>query len=604
MKGKTLGGRYYIIDFLGGGAFGNTYLSEDRQRPNNPLCVVKQLIPQVVNQITLRLFNSEAKVLEKLGNHDQIPRLYAYFQEDKEFYLVQEFIPGHNLDDEIIPNQQLSENNVIKLLREILEVLDFVHQQNVIHRDLKPNNIRRREDGKIVLIDFGAVKEINSQVSNLPIQTNLSTVSIGTPGYMPSEQSNGKPKLSSDIYAIGMIGIQALTGIFPHQLPENPKTGEIMWRNYTQVSNALANVLDKMIRYDFRQRYQSAVETLADINSLIDPVNPTLVAYQLKTLAYKTNSSSILSPINISRKDLIVTGIVGSILVYSVALFTNLFKPTNVISNDFDTKPKQSENNPPKITQVSPNSVSINPISIKPNKTLNSEPIQTNPHSNEITQSKLNIFNSKNTTSGFYFISDAAYKTDIDANKQLNRLKIIGYTQAFKLWIPDYPNLSRKSLFVISPAIFTKRDSCAEFLQTYAQQKPEAYCAFASKNSSDAADRFYASNNRIISSNSNIYPSQSRESEGFYFVSDSAFPSASEADKESQKLIEMGYGQSGKFWIPDYPNLSGKPLFVVYPAQFRERQSCANFLENYRKQSKSSYCAFASKDKNVSADRF
>jgi len=274
MQSKILGGRYHIINELGSGAFGKTYLAEDRHRPGNPVCVVKQLIPQVVNQITLRLFNAEAEILEKLGNHDRIPRLFAHFQENQEFYLVQEFISGHNLEEELPPSQQWSEDRVIHLLREILEVLAFVHQQNAIHRDLKPENIRRRQDGKIVLIDFGAVKQIGTQVTNAtisPISSN--TISVGTPGYMPSEQRNGKPKFSSDVYAVGMIGIQALTGIYPYLLPEDADA-EIIWRNRANVSSNLADILDKMVRYDFRQRYLSAVEALAAIMALVTPVSP------------------------------------------------------------------------------------------------------------------------------------------------------------------------------------------------------------------------------------------------------------------------------------------------------------------------------------------
>ena len=274
MQSKILGGRYHIVNELASGAFGKTYLAEDRHRPGNPVCVVKQLIPQVVNQITLRLFNTEAEILEKLGNHDRIPRLFAHFQENQEFYLVQEFISGHNLEEELPPSQQWSEDRVIHLLREILEVLTFVHQQNAIHRDIKPENIRRRQDGKIVLIDFGAVKQIGTQVANAtisPISPN--TISVGTPGYMPSEQRNGKPRFSSDVYAVGMIGIQALTGIYPYLLPEDADA-EIIWRNRANVSSDLADVLDKMVRYDFRQRYLSAVEALVAIMALVTPVSP------------------------------------------------------------------------------------------------------------------------------------------------------------------------------------------------------------------------------------------------------------------------------------------------------------------------------------------
>lgn len=266
MLGNTLASRYKIVQHLGGGGFGQTFLAKDTQLPGKPLCVVKQLKPQSNDPSTLkearRLFDTEAKILYKLGDHDQIPRLLAHIEENREFYLVQQFIEGHELSQEMTPGQGWSEVQVIALLQDMLKTLAFVHQENVIHRDLKPANlIRRRMDGKIVLIDFGAVKEIKS--TNSAGQSGF-TVGIGTRGYMPSEQANGKPKLSSDVYAVGVIAIQALTGLDPGRglLPEDSKTGEIIWRNYAQVNPKLANVLDKMVRHDFRQRYPSAVEAL------------------------------------------------------------------------------------------------------------------------------------------------------------------------------------------------------------------------------------------------------------------------------------------------------------------------------------------------------
>lgn len=156
----------------------------------------------------------------------------------------------------------MHETQVIQLLKDILEVLEFVHRQGVIHRDIKPANLMRRDsDKKIVLIDFGAVKQ---KVTQLQGQTSP-TVGIGTPGYMPSEQAKGHPKLCSDIYAVGMVGIQALTGVSPDQLRSDPNTLEIIWKNHVSISPKLATILEKMVRYDFNQRYQSATEVLQDL---------------------------------------------------------------------------------------------------------------------------------------------------------------------------------------------------------------------------------------------------------------------------------------------------------------------------------------------------
>lgn len=268
MQGQILSGRYQIISYLGGGGFGQTYLAYDSQLPGKPQCVVKQLQPQstdpAIVEMARRLFDTEAQLLYKLGNHPQIPRLLAHFEERQEFYLVQEFIEGNDLTLEVTPGNVLGEAQVVCLLRDILEVLAFVHQQNIIHRDIKLTNIRRRYDGKIVLIDFGVAKQISTQLLHVHGMTNV-TVKIGTPGYMPSEQAQGKPRLSSDVYAVGTIAIGALTGIAAHQLPDDPITGEISWRDRARVSPELADILDKMVRYDFRDRYPSAMDALQAI---------------------------------------------------------------------------------------------------------------------------------------------------------------------------------------------------------------------------------------------------------------------------------------------------------------------------------------------------
>ncbi|UKO97929.1 bifunctional serine/threonine-protein kinase/formylglycine-generating enzyme family protein [Nostoc sp. UHCC 0870] len=270
--GDILRNHYKIIKILGSGGFGDTYLAQDIDLPGQPKCVVKHLKPNsdpAVLQIVRRLFDSEAQVLYKLGNDsDQIPRLFAHFEENGEFYLVQEFVDGVDLSHEIIPGEKLTEIAVTKLLQEILEILAVVHKKNIIHRDIKPQNLmRRRQDGKIVLIDFGAVKEVNTMTVNTQGQTSFS-VAIGSLGYMPSEQAAGQPKLSSDVYAVGMLGIQALTGLQPNELPKDPTDGEVIWRNLANVTEKLADVLNKMVSDYFRDRYLSAVEALAAITSL------------------------------------------------------------------------------------------------------------------------------------------------------------------------------------------------------------------------------------------------------------------------------------------------------------------------------------------------
>ncbi|HLO85386.1 MAG TPA: WG repeat-containing protein [Nostocaceae cyanobacterium] len=290
MIGTILRQRYKIIQKLGEGGFGKTYLAEDLDIPTNPKpkCVVKVLDPHPNNQNIpeediLRLFNQEAETLYKLGqSHDQIPKLYAYFEDRKELHIVQEFIDGNDLSQEIISGQPWSETEVIKFLEEILEVLAFVHQNNVIHRDIKPSNIlRRTSDNKLVLIDFGLVKTSTISGNFTP------SIPIGSRGYAPPEQGRGRPQLSSDIYALGIIAIQALTGIDNPLKLEEDANGEIIWQEHTQVSNKLAEVLTKMVRYDFKQRYQNADEALQDLK---------------QNILIVSSSCNILKPIKIKDK--------------------------------------------------------------------------------------------------------------------------------------------------------------------------------------------------------------------------------------------------------------------------------------------------------------
>lgn len=287
---KTLRNRFEIVKQLGSGGSGDTYLAIDLDLPGQPHCVVKHFHPKDSNPAVLpiakKLFDREAEVLYQLGNnHEQIPRLFAHFNEDGDFYLVQEYIDGHALTQEIVPGQRLNENTVVNLLKDILEVLAFVHQHDIIHRDIKPQNLMRRySDRKIVLIDFGSIKKIGALGAGL-------TIAVGTPGYMPSEQAKGKPKLCSDIYAVGMIGIQALTGLMPEQLPEDPTTGEVIWRDKAEVSDALANILDTMVRDRYNQRYQSATEALQALNSDV----ALLQSSQSPDINYKADDTNLLT---------------------------------------------------------------------------------------------------------------------------------------------------------------------------------------------------------------------------------------------------------------------------------------------------------------------
>jgi serine/threonine-protein kinase len=287
MLGKLLQGRYQVVQILSAGGFCQTYLAQDTQVHDYPTCVVKHLKPASNHPDSLQtlrwLFTGEAQALAKLGNHNRIPQLLAHFEENLEFYLVQEFIPGHLLSAELQPGHCWNESQVIQLLQEVLGILEFVHSHGLIHRDIKPSNlIRRQQDGRLVLIDFGSVKQAWTQVvrmQGLTISTFAiglpSSITIGTPGYMPTEQGRGRPRPNSDIYALGMIGIQALTGLNPRQLLEDSDTSELLWQHQAQVSTELASVLSKMVCYHFKDRYQSATEVLQALQPLADLYPPT-----------------------------------------------------------------------------------------------------------------------------------------------------------------------------------------------------------------------------------------------------------------------------------------------------------------------------------------
>ena len=263
---------------MGRGGVGITFLAQDRQCFNSQ-CVVKQLKPRSDHPKTLevarRLFNREAEILNRLGHCDRIPRLLAYFEHEQDFFLVQELIEGADLSTEIIPNQPWSEAKVITLLQDILEVLLVVQQHGVIHRDLKPSNLMRRaKDGKIVLIDFGSVKQVSTQIVDTTGQVKP-TVAVGTKTYMPMEQIMGRPGFYSDIYAVGVIIIQALTGVSPKQVPID-RDGELMWRtklnkniNYNP---RMLDIIDKMVRYRCQERYASASSVLEDLQQLNAPI--------------------------------------------------------------------------------------------------------------------------------------------------------------------------------------------------------------------------------------------------------------------------------------------------------------------------------------------
>ena len=270
-----LNGRYQILGTLGKGGFGATFAAADVGLQGTPICVVKQLKPATddpnVFKMAKQLFEREAQALAKLGVHPQIPTLFSYFEENQEFYLVQEYVKGNNLHQEVKKNGPFSEEGVKQFLSELLPILTYIHSEKVIHRDIKPANlIRSQADQKLVLIDFGAVKNDANSVlaaSSSP-QTALTNFAIGTAVFAPPEQMAMRPVYASDIYALGMTAIYLLTGMSLKDIECNNQTGEMDWQKYVSVSDSFATVLKKMTELAIRYRYKSAEEVLDALNIL------------------------------------------------------------------------------------------------------------------------------------------------------------------------------------------------------------------------------------------------------------------------------------------------------------------------------------------------
>jgi WD40 repeat protein len=288
---------------LGGGGFARTYLAEDTQKLNER-CVIKQLVPNVqstkARHKATELFQQEAQRLQQLGNHPQIPTLYAYFEQEGYLYLAQQFISGSNLLEELERHGEWNELKIRALLSDVLRILQFVHEQQVIHRDIKPENIIRYQsqtstlwqaqslytssstttgslalqpspslssvasaEHQLVLIDFGVAKHL----TNAPAVERGTT--IGSLGYAPFEQlKEGEAYPASDLYSLGVTCFHLLTRTHPWELWTEQGYGWVSnWRQHLQypISQQMEWILNKLLQKDWEKRYQSASEALRDL---------------------------------------------------------------------------------------------------------------------------------------------------------------------------------------------------------------------------------------------------------------------------------------------------------------------------------------------------
>jgi serine/threonine protein kinase, bacterial len=276
--------RYQPIRVLGQGGFGATFIARNMSLPGTPVCAVKQLRiasvnPQAIDRAR-QLFEREATTLGKIGNHPQVPSLLDYFEDDCQFYLVQEYVKGWTLKQEVKRSGPFDEAKIRAFLLETLTLLKYFQHQEVIHRDIKPANIIRRSiDGHLVFIDFGAVKDEVSQTMLLSDENNPNTAfAIGTPGFAPPEQLGMHPTYASDIYALGATCLYLMTGQSPKRFGRDPRTGAINWHGQIPLSAGLTAILDKMLQPQTASRYAAAALVINDLQRLNAQVNAPVIA--------------------------------------------------------------------------------------------------------------------------------------------------------------------------------------------------------------------------------------------------------------------------------------------------------------------------------------
>ncbi len=269
-QNQVIGGRYKLIQELGKGRWSKTYLAEDLAMPNYSLCVVKQFQVEIANrtnwQDVKNYLSHEAVTWQKLGSHPQITQLLACFEESGSFYLVQKYVEGQTISQKLIEKLRLGEKQVIALLQDTLLILEAIHDRGLIHRDLKPSNlVIRKSDRRITLIDFGIIDAITDR---LITQINSTKLITEENDYYPSEQMVGNFTANADIYALGIMAIQAFTEIEPHLLPFNPSAKTILAQYNLKINPKLVTIIDRMTNLNSEDSYTSARQVIEDLNQI------------------------------------------------------------------------------------------------------------------------------------------------------------------------------------------------------------------------------------------------------------------------------------------------------------------------------------------------
>ncbi|MFM7406813.1 MAG: protein kinase domain-containing protein [Cuspidothrix sp.] len=321
------------------GGFGRTYLAEDTDKLNE-LCVVKQLAPKFQGtwsqKKAIELFSQEAKRLQELGEHPQIPTLIAYFEQDNCLYLVQQFIDGQNLFNELRSRKIYRDWDIQSILLDLLPIIKFIHEHDVIHRDIKPENIIRRKcDGRLTLIDFGSAKQLTTKIKA------KNGTSIGSHGYSPIEQiRDGKAYPASDLFGVGATCFHLLTGISPFQLWMEYGYGWVgNWRHYLRhpLSRDLMEIIDKLLQKESQDRYQSADEVIKDLMKQHNHLLPSAKSTRLKPT--QKDNPEYLKKYILVRNLILLSGI-----IVCFALAESGYREFNKLKNNFSFSLSQPGN--------------------------------------------------------------------------------------------------------------------------------------------------------------------------------------------------------------------------------------------------------------------
>ncbi|MBP0012793.1 MAG: tetratricopeptide repeat protein [Roseofilum sp. SID3] len=357
---RLLNQRYQFIKTLGSNQLGQTHLVGDTHLPGHPRCVVKQLKLPGNNPKTLEfsliLLNKKAEALKSLGTHPQIPKLLDYFEESQSFYLVEEFIVGTSLRDQLESQPQWTEAQAIALLEEVLQILSFVHSRGLIHRSIKPSNlIRRKSDDRMVLTGFGIFKEIGTQVMRSQQQL-LKAQRNGSVVYVSPEQDQGQAHFNSDLYSLGIIGIQLLSGQSILELSTLRSKATQDWQDGVKANPDLISILNKMVAPDTKERYQLATRILEDLATLqpgkvsaplvrseTPPLVPQGQPQEPKIDYEEVTSVTPLNPFQAKRYLLPLSVVLGSLILLGIALGSSRFSLSGLSRNSLKEAQKYAQ---------------------------------------------------------------------------------------------------------------------------------------------------------------------------------------------------------------------------------------------------------------------